>query len=158
MRTKTIITILLAATGMRIYADAPASREIRLEDCPAAVRETITRNSSGGRVDEVGHIRIGNHALYVAEVDLADGRDLDIHVDESGRLIETREDVTLAELTGPVRSAIQIIGGKPDDIERHVNDGVTSYHLEVERTGQPDLDVVIASDGRVIGQTEETDD
>jgi hypothetical protein len=49
MRTKTIITILLAATGMRINADAPASREIRLEDCPAAVRETITRNSSAPR-------------------------------------------------------------------------------------------------------------
>jgi uncharacterized membrane protein YkoI len=159
MKTNTIImSVLLAITATHSRADLPGSREIRLADCPAAVRESITQHSRGGHVEEVGHVRIGSHALYVAEVDLAGGRDLEIHVDASGKLIETREETTLAELPVPVRSATGNLGGSPDDIECHVNDGTTTYHLEIERRGRPDLDVVLAADGQVISQAEEADD
>ena len=91
------------------FADSLKSREIRLDDCPPAVRETILDNARNGTIEEVEHIRFGDQVLYIAEVDLQQERDLDIHVDGSGNLIETREDLTLAELPAPVREVASVL-------------------------------------------------
>lgn len=157
MKTNIIITTLALITAPA-FADSLKSREIHLDDCPPAVRETILDNARNGTIEEVEHIRFGDQILYIAEVDLPQNRDLDIHVDGSGNLIETREDLTLAELPAPVSSALQKLGGSTDDIERHIKGETTTYHAEIDRKGLPDLNVVISADGQIIEQTEEADD
>jgi hypothetical protein len=159
MKTYIIITsVLLAITATHSRADLPGSREIRLADCPPSVRESISQHSRGGLVKEVSHFQIGNQACYAAEVDLPGSGDLEIYVDASGIIIETREETTLAEIPAAARSAVEKLGGNPDDIVCHVKDGITTYHLEIERKGQPDLHVEIATDGHVVSQGQEADD
>ena len=160
MKTKAIIitSLLAIAVAPQARADLPGSREIALTACPPAVQKTVAEHARGGHVEEVGYIEIGGQALYVAEVDLERDRDLEIHVDASGKLIETREDVGMSDLPEAVRSTIRNMGGRADDLERHVKAGTTTYHAEIDRTGRPDLDVAIAADGKVISQTEETND
>jgi sulfur carrier protein ThiS len=156
MKTNIIIATLALITAPA-FADSLKSREIRLDDCPPAVRDTILDNARNGTIEEVEHIRFGAQTLYVAEVDLPQNRDLEVHVDGSGNLVETREDLTLAELPASVNSAIQKLGGKPDDIERHIKGETTTYHAEIDRKGLPDLDVIISANGQIIEQTEEAD-
>ena len=69
MKTNIIITTLALITAPA-FADSLKSREIRLDDCPPAVRETILDNARNGTIEEVEHIRFGDQVLYVAEVDL----------------------------------------------------------------------------------------
>jgi len=134
---------------------------VRLEDCPVPVQNTIRANARDGKIDEIDSHVIDGKAMYVAEVDLANDIDLKIYVAGDGALIKTIEDVPPAELPEAVRKAAEGIAagsGKLDDLDKEVAGETVTYHVEIDRPAQPDLQLVIAPDGRVLKQTEEHDD
>ncbi len=150
------ITALVLATAIA-SADAER-RELRLADCPEAVRTTIQANARDGVIDEVDLIAIEGKRIYIAEVDLKRGRDLKIYVNGDGALVKTREDIALRELPQAVADAVKKLGGTVDDVEKEVAGDKVTFVVEIDRQGQPDLDVVLAADGAVVSQTEDADE
>lgn len=150
----------LLATGIVTLGLGPAAsadNEIRLDECPPAVARTITDNARGGKIDEIDVISIQGKTLYVAEVDLPRDRDLKIHVAGDGTLLKTREDITLAIVPGAVRDTLESFGGRIDDLEMETAGGTNTFHADIEFSGQPDLEVTVAADGRVIREVEDND-
>lgn len=135
-----------------------AARDIRLADCPEAVRNVIQSNARDGKVKEVEvHQREGK-TIYVAEVDLKGGIDLNLYVSAEGSLLKTKEDMRLADAPEAVRTTLQGLGGRVDDLDKITEGETVTYDADIERHGQADLDVVVAEDGKVIRQTEDRDD
>ncbi len=155
---KTIAKIAALALVIPAASAQTERRELRLEDCPQAVRATIEANARGGRVEEVDFIGIDGKEIYIAEVELPKDRDLKVYVSGSGSLAKTLEDITLAEAPEAVQKAARELGGAIDDVDKEIAAGKTSYHVEIDRHGEPDLDVVIAADGTILTRTEEADD
>lgn len=153
MTTHTLIAIALAATACTVHAG-----DVKLETLPAAVQETIRSNARGATVSDIDVLVVDGRTLYVSEVDLPGDKDLDIHVSAEGKLLKTSEDVELSEVPAPVREGIKKLeagGGTVEDIDKEVADGKTTYHLDLDRTNAPDLDVILAEDGSVISQVED---
>jgi hypothetical protein len=97
----------------------------------------------------------------VAEIDLPGKRDdLKVLVGSDGKLIKTREEIDLADAPTAVREAAAKLvpaGGELDDgVFREVTDGKATYSVEIDRPKIPDLDVLIAEDGTLINQTDDT--
>ena len=151
---RTLTTLALTAT----FAAADAGKELRLDACPQAVRETIIAHAREGRVEEVDLIEIEDKQIYIAEVDLARDIDLKIFVDGKGVLLKTREDVAGGDTPGFIAGIVAKTGGALDDVEKETAGDKVTYHVGIDRTGAPDLDVVVSANGEVISQTEEADD
>ena len=77
-----LILIALAGSTLNLRAD-----DIKLEQCPAAVQDTIRSNARDGRIDDINLITIEDRALYVVEVDLKGDKDLKLHVGSDDKLI-----------------------------------------------------------------------
>jgi hypothetical protein len=150
------LIIMLGCASTLAFADTDR-KELRLADCPAEVQATVTANARGGVVDEVEVITIEGKNLYVADVDLPGRIDLKIYISGAGKLVKTREDLHLKDLPEAVRNALQALGGKIDEVDKEVADGKVTYFADLDRAGQPDLDVVLAPDGTVIRKTEDLD-
>jgi uncharacterized membrane protein YkoI len=154
---KTIHIIASIALGsMPAFADY--DQDIRLDDCPAPVRETIQANARDGKIDEIEIISIGDKRIYIAEVDLPRDIDLKVFVNGDGSLVKTREDVRNDEIPVFVGEAAKQLGGTVDDVEKETAGRTVTYHVDIERLGAPDLDVVLDASGKVISKTEEADD
>lgn len=140
---------------------APAgAKDVKLADCPPAVRATIEGNKRDGRIDEVDRYLIEGKTLYVAEVDLPGDRDLKIHVGADGGLLKTREDIALAEIPAAVNRVVtdKLADGKVDDVDKEIAGKTVTYHVEIDRKADADLKLVLAEDGKVLSETEEIDD
>jgi uncharacterized membrane protein YkoI len=155
---KSIPTIL--ATGVILITSiAPAqAREVRFADCPQPVQATINSNTREGRIDEVEMVQIKGQTVYVAEIDLKGDLDLRIHVAPDGTLIKTVEDQRLSAVPEAVRTALLALGGHVDDIDKITTGSTITYEVDIDRHGAPDLDVIVAADGKIIRQTEDRDD
>ena len=155
---KTIATIAALALATGIATAQTQRREIRLSDCPQPVQATIQQNSRGGHIDEVDFISIDGKDIYIAEVELPRDRDLKIYVNGGGSLVMTPEAIALRETPAAVRRAVQGLGGTVDDVDKEIAGQVVTYHIEIDRHGARDLDVVVAENGTILSQTEEADD
>lgn len=153
MKTPTTLVIAaLTASAITVWAD-----DLKLENCPPAVQETIRANARDGKVDDVDTVTIEGKTLYVAEVNLANGKDLDVHVGSDGKLIKTTEDIQLSETPAAVQEAVKKLeaeGGRLDDIDKNVANGKITYEVDIDRSNAPDLDIVLDESGSVISRKE----
>lgn len=156
MNTPSILITLALTSGLACADDA--GREIRLADCPPAVRAMIDANDRDGRLDEIERIAIGDRELYIAEVELAGDLDLTIHVRGDGTLVKTREDLPSDAYPAFAQGLANDRGGRLDDIDKETADGKTTYLVEIDRREQPDLDLVTDESGKVLSETENHDD
>ncbi len=148
-------TKILFARALGTAALTSRADNVKLESLPAPVRETIVANARGATVSEIDVLKVDGRTLYVAEVYLTPQKDLDLHVDADGKLIKSKEDIDLSEAPAAVQEAAGELGGTIDDIDKVVAGGKTTYHVDIERTNAPDLDVVVAEDGSIVSQRED---
>lgn len=152
MKIKSTITALALGSAL---AGAGEHRELRLEECPQAVQTTVKANARGGHIEEVDIVKIDGKETYIAEAELPDDQDLKIHVTAEGVLLKTREDIHLREAPEAVRSAVQGLGGSVDDVDKETAGQTVTYHIEIDRHGSPDLEVIVSAEGTILKQTEE---
>lgn len=155
-KTPTIALLALAGATFTLHA-----ADLKLEDCPPAVQETIRAQARDGRIDDIDQITIENRTIYVAEVESAPDRDLDVHVAADGKLLKTREDADFAALPAPVQEAAKKLvpaGGSIDSVDKEVANGVTTYEVEIERPQAADLEVIFSESGAVVSQREDVQD
>ena len=155
---KTISALIALACTTALSSAQMERREVHLDECPQPVQATVNANASGGHIEEVDVIHIEGKTIYIAEIEQSRHRDLKVYVSGNGALLKTREELFLREVPEPVRTAAQGIGGTVDDIEKETRGETVTYHVEIDRPGEADLDVVLAANGAILSQTEEADD
>lgn len=141
---------LSAALAVLAAAPLPARAvEVTLAQCPKAVRETITANRKGGRIDSIDHRR----GRYFVEIDLSGRRDLDLEIAPDGRLLRSVEDVRLARVPAAVRKTVRqrtSAGARLDDLERVTTQTRVVYRVEIDLPGPRDLHLVVSTKGLVL--------
>ncbi len=155
---KTILTHSLIALSLSAFSFA--DDDISLNQCPPAIQDAIQKNLRGGKLDDIEKKHYGDRSIYVADIDLPgrdDDNDLELHIAEDGSLLKVIEDIDLKDTPPAVRDALRSFGGKVDDIDRVEADGQVTYHAEIDREKDHDLDAVVAADGKVIRETRDDD-
>ncbi|MCW1922398.1 hypothetical protein OKA05_07520 [Luteolibacter arcticus] len=150
-------TTILTLASLALAATAHG-RDLHLHQCPAAVQGTIESNARGGVIEEVDLISIEGSEIYIAEVELPRDLDLKVYVSGNGTLLKTREDVPLRSMPTFIRDAVRGHGGTIDDVEKETAGGKVTWHVEIDRKGIPDMDVVLNAEGGVISEIEDHDD
>ena len=97
--------LFMAMAALAVPAGGPAADEIRLEDCPAAVQQAVLVNSRDGRVDDIELSPDGQ--TYEVEVNLPRLRERQLRIAPDGAVLETVEDIDLAEAPEPVRRVVE---------------------------------------------------
>eukprot|EP00903_Cladosiphon_okamuranus_P003713 g3711.t1 len=144
MKLLPITIAALAITSGWACADY-SKKEIRFEECPEIVREAITSGSRDGRIDEIDLIEVDGKRIYIAEVELPRDKDLKVYVNGEGDLLKTLEEVSGDDVPGYVSDAVGEFGGHIDEVEKETAGDVVTYHVDVERAGKPDMDVVVSA-------------
>lgn len=154
MKTPGIIACAILAGPAALASDRAA--EEALKAAPAAVQSTVRENARGGGIEDFDRITIDGKTIYIAEIDRPD--DLKIYVSENGALLKIREEVPVSQTPAAVLDAVRSLGGVIDEVEKEDTGKSTVYRVEIDRDGQPDLDVEVAPDGRILSRNEEADD
>lgn len=151
-------TLMLIALTLGTHfasADGNKARE-RLAEAPAAVRQTIRENSRDGVLDDFEVIAIEGKTIYIAEVELP--AELKIYVAENGSLLKTREEILFSAAPEAVRGAVTPLGGRIDETKLETSGKTITYLIEIERTGEPVLNVAVSAEGLILRRQEEVDD
>jgi hypothetical protein len=131
-------------------------QEIKLSDCPQAVRKTFQAEAKGAKIETVTREKEGDaEALYWAEVDLG-GKAYEIGILEDGTLTEMNlavgdEKIPLDHCPAAVQETFrsEALGEKVGEIGRDVKYGVTIYQTVVNHKGKS-YAVVVADDGTLV--------
>ncbi len=139
MKTQ-IITLVFA--GMSIAA---CGQKTKTSDIPSVVQNTVTakyQNPSGLKWEQKGN-------LYEADFKL-NGMDHTLEVDNTGKLVRSKIDITEKEIPAAILSTIQSTykNYKLDDIEKVEINGVVYYQIELDITGESkDVELVFDANG-----------
>lgn len=157
MNKKTISLKNIAAALLAVPLSAGLAKavdgDVRLQDCPPAVRQTIEAEAKNKPVEEVERHSIDGREIYVAEIELGQDRDLKIYVAADGSLMKTRRDVSKKALPNTVKKALSGRDGVVDDIEEVTENGKVTYHVEIDRETEGDLNLVVGTDGTIHRET-----
>jgi uncharacterized membrane protein YkoI len=85
--------VVVLALALPAHADGKKKKEeVKLADCPAAVRQTIKDNAAGGEILEVEKAtKKDGTVVYEAEVKKADGKKVDVKVAADGKLLKVED-------------------------------------------------------------------
>lgn len=148
-RTRRGGAALLLATAM---ANA---EEVTLDACPDPVKAIIVAHLRDGRLDDIKRLEVEDRVLYLAEIDLKGFREITLHINGTGVLQKSVEEIRQPDLPVPVRDALaKILAGKgrAKDFEKVVTTERIEYRVEVERPKVKDVVYLFAVDGTLLGQ------
>jgi hypothetical protein len=98
MRSRNILALLLAAglTAGTLAVRAEEKEEgdevkVKFDDCPAAVKATITKEAEGAKVDSVDKETDDGKTIYEADA-VINGQNYEIKVYEDGKLLSKKID------------------------------------------------------------------
>lgn len=138
-----IICCYLAASAAVFASEV----RVQMKDLPAPVRQTVqeqTRNATlRGLAREVEH---GN-TYYEAEM-FVNGKNRDVLIDPSGKIVEVEEEITLSSVPDQARAGLEKLagGGKIVRVESVTRGSVVSYEAVVQKNGKKS-EVAVNSDG-----------
>lgn len=140
--------ILLAPVASR-------AENVSLDSCPDPVKATILPHLREGRLEDIKRLEVEDRVLYLVEIDLKGFREITLHVNGTGILQKSVEEIRQPDLPVPVRDALaRILGGKgrAKDFEKVVTVDRIEYRVEVERPKVKDVVYIFAVDGTLLGQ------
>ncbi len=109
--------------------------EVFLEELPAAVQRTIRMQTGGATLDEIDKSVEDGETSYDVGI-VVNGKTRNFTVDGAGKLLE--QQVFAEDLSPVIRNAIlkQAGGGDLKEIDKSIEDGETTYDVEVTRDGK----------------------
>jgi hypothetical protein len=132
-----------------------AGQEMKLSDCPAAVRKTLESESKGARIQTVHKGNEGDETVYWTEAVIA-GKAYAIGVLEDGTLAEMNLAVDDAELPfercpAAVQATFrhEAFGLAIKAVGKDMRYGVTIYESAVQHRGKV-YEIVVAEDGTLV--------
>lgn len=150
MKTKRLI---MSMSALAVPVGSMAADEIRLEECPAAVQQAVLANSRDGRVDDIELSPDGK--TYEVEVNLPRLRERQLRIAADGAVLETVEDIDLAEAPEPVRRTVEsetTAGARLEEVERKIASGTTVFLAEVDLPDDRDLYLEVSDNGSILNR------
>ena len=150
MKTK---ILFMAMAALAVPAGSAAADEIRLEDCPAAVQQAVLVNSRDGRVDDIELSPDGQ--TYEVEVNLPRLRERQLRIAPDGAVLETVEDIDLAEAPEPVRRAVEaetVGGGRLEEMEKKTTADAVVFSAEIDLPDGRDLYLEVSDKGSILNR------
>ena len=147
--------------GMASTADA---QEVKLSDCPAAVKKTLQAEAKGAKIETVHkESEEGEETVFWADAAIG-GRTYAIGVLEDGTLTEMNLAVENAELPfercpAAVQTTFrrEAFGEKVGTVDKDMKYGVAIYESIVHHNGKP-YEIVVAEDGTLVEKVLVIDD
>jgi hypothetical protein len=158
--------VVTAALSALIFGVASAGKgqELKLADCPQAVRTTFQAEAKGEKIETVTKEKdADNETVYWADVPVG-GRTYTIGVLEDGTLTEMNlavddDDLPFERCPAAVQATFrkEAFGSKVATVGKDMKYGVTIYHANVEHKNKH-YEVVIAEDGTLVEKVLVIDD
>jgi hypothetical protein len=131
------------------------AQEVKLSDCPEAVRKTFQAEARGSKIESVSKDQEDDETVYWAEVTIA-GRQYAIGVLEDGTLSEMNlavddADIPFDRCPAPVQGTFrrEAFGKAPQTVGKDMKYGVTIFEAAVEHQGKS-YEIVVAEDGTLV--------
>lgn len=139
------IVVLMFTGVVSVMAVACGSQHVSHNKVPSVVLNTL--KSQYPTTNRVTWEK--NHDVYEADVKINDSSEVTICIDETGKLIMQKYDISAVELPAQVIAAIQSRYKEYtiDEAERLERDGKTYYQVELNHTRKKDLNLVLLPDG-----------
>ena len=130
---------------MALIATSCSSQNISRDKVPSVVLNTFQAqhpNSTGVEWEKHGDI-------YEAEFDVNDTLEIVTRIDEAGKLMMEKQDITVSDLDPAVLTAIQsrYKEYRVDDVEKIQKGSNIFYQVELKAQGKKELNIVLAADG-----------
>ena len=145
--------LFMAMAALAVPAGGAAADEVRLEDCPAAVQQAVLVNSRDGRVDDIELSPDGQ--TYEVEVNLPRLRERQLRIAPDGAVLETVEDIDLAEAPEPVRregEAEPVGGGRLEEMEKKTTADAVVFSAEIDLPDGRDLYLEVSDKGSILNR------
>lgn len=133
MNHKVLPIAIMALAGM-----APASeKRVMISEVPPAVRQSVKRETRGSKMRGLVKETENGKVYYEAET-AVNGKHRDILFDDSGKVVEVEQQVSMGSIPAGARNAIerQAAGGKVLGVESVTRDGKTNYEARVQKAGK----------------------
>ncbi len=151
------LRVMIAASLAVMFAMSPAAvgQEIKLADCPAAVRKTFEAEARGSKVETVRKEKEEDDTVYWAEVTIG-GKAYAIGVLEDGTLTEMNlavddDELPFERCPTTVQSTLrrEAFGEKVETVGKDMKYGVPVYETVVKHRGRA-YEIVVAEDGTLV--------
>ncbi len=151
MRVVTAASLVLACgTAM-----AARAQEIKLSDCPPAVRKTFEAEARGAKIEAIRKEKEGDETVFWTEV-AVDGKAYAIGVLEDGTLTEMNlafddADLPIDRCPAEVQATFrrEAFGEKLESVGKDMKYGVPIYQSVIHHKGKA-YEIVVAEDGTLV--------
>ena len=144
---QTFLTFLTVVAISGLAGAAPKSLQVK--DLPAAVQKTVQDVLKGAEIKNISKEVEKGVTQYEIET-LLKGRHRDFNVDAKGKLIVVEEEVDIAVIPAPAKSAIEkrVAAGKLKMVESvDKGDGVMLYEASYTSKAGKNAAVLVKADG-----------
>ncbi len=133
-----------------LAANAEDEETIPFSKLPKAVQKAVKKACPGGKARKCEREREHGRTQYEVKL-VADGREVEIEFDASGKVLEREEDIAVSQLPeGIARRAKSLVpGGKMEDACCKTKQGKTLYEVEIQQ-GRTRLELKLDSTGKVL--------
>ena len=118
-----------------------------------AVQQAVLVNSRDGRVDDIELSPDGQ--TYEVEVNLPRLRERQLRIAPDGAVLETVEDIDLAEAPEPVRRAVEaetVGGGRLEEMEKKTTADAVVFLTEIDLPDGRDLYLEVSDKGSILNR------
>ena len=151
-----LLLALAVGFGGRATADDP--KEIKFDECPAAVKKTFQAETKGAKITTVGKEGPDGDTVYWADVHI-NNRLYSIGVAEDGTLSEMNlavdaDEVPLSKCPSTVQATLRKEGWdeKIEAVAKDIKYGTTVFETTVEHRGRV-YEIVVDADGILVEKT-----
>ena len=137
---------LMMSLASLLLLQSCGSQEISSKKVPSVVLNTIKEQYPVTNKVEWKKLKTG----YEAEIALNDSTEVSLLVNESGKLVMQKADVTVGEIPAAILSSIQsqYADYTIDDVEKLEAEGNIYYQFELEGKGKKDRNLVFTTQGQ----------
>jgi hypothetical protein len=156
---RALLSLLVAAAmGSGGFRAADDPKEIKFEDCPAAVKKTFQAEAKGAKITKVGKEGDEGEVVYWADVHI-NNRAYSIGVAEDGTLSEMNlavdaDEVPFSKCPSTVQTTLkkEAWDEKIETVAKDIKYGTTVFETTVTHKGRV-YEIVVDADGTVVEKT-----
>jgi uncharacterized membrane protein YkoI len=145
MKTLTVLNVALCALGLS--AVLAAETKVKMTDLPTPVQQTVKEQTKDATLVGITKEKEKGKTVYEVETK-ANGKGRDIHIDETGAVIELEQEVEIDSIPPAAKAAIEkkAAGRKIIKVETLTKEGKTTYEAAVKRMWK-NAEIRVAADG-----------
>ena len=149
-----ILLTITAFTTVILFASC-STQDIPSSKVPSVVLNTVVEKYSA--TNKVDWKKVDKR--YEAEVKLNDSTDVTFLIDDAGKIMQQKEDISRTEIPAAILTTINnnYIDYTIDDVEKLAIGNKNFYQFELEGSGKKDLNLVFSEDGTLTNEIKHWD-